>query len=161
MEQKIQFRGVVSWPVFKRAQWTHLGARWLILLMFPAIMTAWAVFNARSLSLGTVVLLFAVASVFIPLMLAFTVRGWRRTYAKSPILHDPLVGWISQDRFFIEGSTGRSEMTWDRFVRIREGKGVILLYQGPNLFNILAREFFESDPDWDSARRLTASAARR
>jgi hypothetical protein len=127
--------------------------------MFPTIMTAWAFFTIPTLSAGRLVLTFVVGSVFVPLMLALVPLAWRRTYAKSPLLRDPLVGWISQDRLVVEGATGRTDLTLDRVIRVREGKGAILLYQGPGLFNVIAREFFETDADWDTARRLTASAS--
>jgi hypothetical protein len=90
----------------------------------------------------------------VPLMLAFYVFAWRRTYAKSPYLHQPLSGSVSRDRFVIEGVTGRSDLTWDQFVRIREDRDFLLLYQAPNLFSILPREFFESDTDWETACRF-------
>jgi hypothetical protein len=142
--------------VFKRAQWTHLGFGWLTLCAFPVAMTAWAFYyRAGDVSVGMAVLLFLVASAFVPFMLAFIVWGWRRAHANSPIFQDPFIGSVSEDRFALEAETGRTDMTWDRFIGRREGKDVVLLYQAPNLFNILAREFFESDADWETARRFT------
>jgi YcxB-like protein len=128
----------------------------MILLMFPVLMTVLD-FQAGTLSPVRVAVILVVGAVLASLLLAFSVWGWSRAYAQSPLLREPLEGSIAQDRFVVHGASGRTDMAWDRFVRVRQGKGVILLYQGPNVFNMLAREFFESEADWDSARRLTAS----
>ena len=154
MEQTIGFKGTVSWQRFKSAQWKHGGARWLVLFLFPVGMTTYVWFTAVRLPAATWVLVCIVSAAFVPVMLAFNWLAWRRTYAKSPYLQQQLFGSVSRDRFVIEGVTGRTEMAWDQFVRVREGRDFLLLYQAPNLFNILAREFFESDDAWETARRF-------
>ena len=158
MDQVVHFRGTISWPRFRRAQWAHLGARWAFLFVFPVAMTAYAYFSSGGLSLQTLVVVIVVASAFVAFMLAYSVFAWRRVYARSPLLHKALVGSVSRDRFVVENDSGRTELTWDQFVRIREGKDFVLLYQAPNLFNIIAREFFDSDAAWETARRFAMSA---
>ena len=157
METTIDFKGTVSWSRFKSAQWTHLGRQWMVLLFFPVAMTAfgWSGWSSGpELSVAMLPLIFLISCSFVPLMLAYYVMMWRRTYARSPYLQQPLFGSVSPDRLVMEGVTGRTEMTWNQFVRVREGKGVILLYQGPSQFLILAREFFESDQLWETACRF-------
>jgi hypothetical protein len=68
----------------------------------------------------------------VPFMLGFMVLQWRRTYRQSPLLHAPLAGSVSPDKFVAEGVTGRTEMTWSQFVRIRDADDVVLLYQSPD-----------------------------
>jgi hypothetical protein len=75
-------------------------------------------------------------------------------YKETPFLHQPLAGSVSLEKFVVESVSGRTELTWNQFVRVRDGQDVLLLYYGPYQFNILAREFFESDSDWDTARGL-------
>ena len=152
MDQTVRFSGTISWARFKRAQWKHVGHRWLILLMFPVVMTAYVPWMVGTPSIGAWVLVMVIALTFVPLMIALNLLGWRRTYAKSPYLHQSLTGSVSLDKFIVEGPTGRVEMTWDQFVRIKDGDDCVLLYHAPNLFNILAREFFESDDAWKTAR---------
>jgi hypothetical protein len=117
-------------------------------------MMGWVAYTGVALPAAAWVVVIILLSAFVPLMLALYVFVWRRTYAKSPYLHKPLSGSVSRDRFVIEGATGRSDLTWDQFVRIREDKDFLLLYQAPNLFSILPRDFFESDADWEAARRF-------
>jgi preprotein translocase subunit YajC len=154
MDTTIDFKGTVSWSRFKSAQWTHFGTRWMVLLLFPVAMTAYYWATGTELSVAMWLLIFLVSCTFVPLMLAFYVMMWRRTYAQSPYLQHQLFGSVSPDKLVIEGVTGRTEMTWNQFVRVREGKGVILLYQGPHLFVVLAREFFESDDAWETTQRF-------
>lgn len=159
MSEVVRFRGVVSWEQFKRAQWKHMGRRWLVLLTYPAAMMAWAFSTGAVRPAATWILLIITTSAFVPAMLAFNLFAWRRTYVKSPYLHKPLFGSVSSDRFEMEGATGRSDLTWDQFVRVREGKGFLLLYPAPNLYFILPREFFECDTDWETARRYARRAS--
>ena len=152
MEPPIPYRGTVSWQLFKRAQWRHVGARWLFLFVFPVFMTATAYLSSGPMPMGILILVVIAATAFVPFMLGFMVLQWRRTYRQSPLLHTPLAGSVSPDKFVAEGVTGRTEMTWSQFVRIRDADDVVLLYQSPNVFMMLAREFFESDAAWETAR---------
>jgi hypothetical protein len=153
MDQVVPFHGTVSWPLFRRAQLKHVGRRWLILFMFPVIMIAWAWWTAGTLG-SAWAMVFAGAFAYVPIMIIFSVFGWRRMYKKTPLLHQPLAGTVSSDKFVAESVTGRTEMTWNQFVRIKDGKDLILLYYGPHQFNVLAREFFESDAAWETARNV-------
>jgi len=159
MDLVVPYRGTVSWQRFKDAQWKHLGRGWLTLLLFPVAMTSYAFLTIETLSDAMWVFVLVVSFCWVPFMLALILRGWRRTYAKSPYLHKPLVGSVSSETFIAEGVTGRTEMRWDQFVRIRHGKDFLLLYHSPQLFNVLAREFFESDAAWETARGFAARVA--
>src|SRR5436309_15595444 len=116
MDQAIRYHGTVSWQLYRRAQWRHFGARWLALFTFPVLMKAYDSFTSRPLAAATLVTVFVISTAFVPIMVALMMLQSRRTYAKSPYLHEPLVGSVSTDKFIVEGSTGRTEMTWDRFV---------------------------------------------
>jgi hypothetical protein len=158
MDQIVSFTGTVSWPLFKRAQWTHVGRRWLLLLLFPVIMTAYAWWAPGTFG-SSWAMVFAAAFVWVPMMIASSLFTWRRTYTKTPFLHQRLTGSVSSQRLVVEAETGRTDITWNQFVRIRDGKDFLLLYHGPYQFNILAREFFESDADWETARRFATRAS--
>lgn len=45
-------------------------------------------------------------------------------------------------------------MPWRMFVRARLDDKTILVYQAPNLFNLLPRSLFRSDEAWERAREL-------
>ncbi len=153
MDQVVPFHGTISWSLFRRAQWTHVGRRWLILCLFPVIMIVWAWWSAGSLGSRWAIVI-ACAFAYVPIMIVSSLFTWRRTYRKTPFLHQPLAGTVSLEKFVVEGVTGRSELTWNQFVRIRDGEDLVLLYYGPHQFNIIAREFFKSDADWETARGL-------
>src|SRR5690242_1267690 len=153
MEQIVPFHGTVSWPLFKRAQWKHVGRRWLIVVMFPVVMAAYSWWTAGTLG-SKWAIVFVCAFAYVPIMIVSSLFTWRRMYKETPFLHQLLAGSVSLEKFVLETTTGRTEMTWNQFVRIRDGEDVLLLYHEPQQFNILAREFFESDADWDTARGL-------
>jgi hypothetical protein len=154
MVERIEYFGIVSWRQFWRAQLKHIGWRWSILLVFPVAMTIFTAFMPHDATLGARAYLpsFVVSCIFVPLMLGMWALQWRRMYIKSPYLHEPLKGVVSADEFVAEASTGRTEMPWSRFTKIKEGKDFVLLYHSPYLFSILAREFFASDAEWQAAK---------
>jgi len=152
MNQIVRFHGTISWQLFKRPQWKHLGRRLLILLLFPLLMTGYTYWTQGTLTSMLVALV--ISSLWVPMMLVVSLFIWRRMYMKTPSLHQQLAGSVSSEKFILEAVTGRTEMTWSQFVRIRDCKDFLLLYHGPYQFNILAREFFESDATWETARSV-------
>jgi hypothetical protein len=38
---------------------------------------------------------------------------------------------------------------------------IVLLYRGPNMFNIMAKDFFDSDEQWQKARTMALEMAGR
>lgn len=154
MEPVVSFKGTVTWKQFRRAQFKHVGIRWLFLFLWPVVMTVYVFLMLETLLIMSLIVVFIVSCNFVPLMLGFMILQWRRTYTKSPYLHQPLVGSVSSDTLVVEGVTGRTEMRWNQFVQIKDGKDFILLYHAPNLFNILACEFFESDAAWEITRKF-------
>lgn len=152
MEDAIPYSGTFSWTLFERAQWRHLGSRWLFFLLIPVLMTAYAYLTSPTLPIVTWLTLLAVSIASIPVIRSALRRQWRRMYENSPYLLDPISGFVSAETFIAESATGKTEMPWTRFVRVREGEDFLLLYPSPYMFHILAREFFVTDQAWEAAR---------
>jgi hypothetical protein len=65
--------------------------------------------------------------------------------------NQPLHGSIdSENGFSIVTSLSTGSMGWNGFVGYRHKDNLILLYQNKNCFNILTRNLFASDEDWNA-----------
>jgi len=148
----LTYSGVVSWTLFRRALRKSAGKRWLALFVFPVLMTAYAVWSRPYAPLRLYFLCFTLASLYVPMMLILQLWKWRRRFVRSPYLREPLSGVVSPEIFIARGSTGTTEMPWSRFVKIKDAGDFILLYPSPYQFNILSREFFASEEQWQAAR---------
>jgi YcxB-like protein len=156
----IDYRGTVTRPLFVKCQWLHLGWRSLILLAFPAVFIVLiAIGWNQSGSAPFAKRIEAVAITFLwpVFMLAFFYWQWLRVYKRSPYLREPLWGSVSEEGLEVHGANGDSKLPWNLFIKQRRSKNLILLYQSPVMFNILAREFFASEEAWQSAWSLVSS----
>ena len=154
MTGPIAYAGVVDWRLFRRAQMKHVGWRWAFLLLFPVLMLAFAAFSLTGAPFSIYLEVFGGALIFVPLMLAFSFFHWRRIFTKSPYLRDAISGSVSDEKFVAQGPTGTTEIPWSRFVKMKDGGDFLLCYHSPVLFNILARQFFQSDQAWEEAKRI-------
>jgi hypothetical protein len=120
---------------------------------------------------GTAVLLGAemkraVAAIVIGCAVLFVVVGilrrlaWRRVYEKSPYIREPRTGIVSQQGLHVETSMGSSDALWPKFIRARSSDDLLLVYLGPNAFQILPQEFFASSAEWESARKIVLDQVR-
>ena len=159
MENSIRFHGIISRPLYLRAQALHVGHRRLALLLFPAAFAVLIWAGARELPVWAKALTTIIACAFVPLMALFQRWHWQRLYTRTPYLLDPMSGDVSERGLRVESATGNSEVPWERFVKYKMRDDLILLYQGPNIFNVVAREFFASADDWAGAQRIISERA--
>ena len=152
-ESAISFQGTVSEQLFVRAQKLHVGRAGLVILLFTAtiIVGLWLFpgFPFLSKLLGTIA-----AVALVPLVPVLQRRQWKRLYDRSPYLMEPIRGELSEWGLRSEGSMGKSELPWSKFVKYKIDDRTILLYQGPNLFHVIADEFFATRDDWVKVRQL-------
>jgi hypothetical protein len=159
-ETSIRFHGIISRPLYLRTQALHIGHRRLALLIFPAAFAIMIWGGAPELPLWAKALLTIIACAFVPLMALLQRWQWQRLFKRTPYLSDPISGDVSERGLRVESTTGNSEVPWERFVKYKMQEGLILLYQGPNIFNVVAREFFASAEDWAKAQRIISERAK-
>ena len=152
-DSAISFQGTISEQLFLRAQKLHIGrGRLLLPLLFGAVILGiWMMPGLPFLSkvLGTVGYI-----VVLPLVPVMQRRPWKRLYDRSPYLLEPIRGEPSEWGLRSEGSMGKSEIPWSKFVKYKIDDRTVLLYQAPNLFHVIAEEFFATTDDWIRVRRL-------
>jgi hypothetical protein len=90
---------------------------------------------------------------FGPLMGGLQVWQWHRLYRKTP-LADGIEGEVSERGLTVRSSTFSGELLWSAFRSARFGEDMVLLYQSPMAFNIVARPMFASEDDWVKAVAL-------
>jgi hypothetical protein len=153
-EPAIAFEGTISEGLFVRAQSLYGGRRRLLLPLFAAAFTGVIWVSFWEIGLLTKVLATVAAFALVPLIPVIQRRQWKRLYNRTPYLLEPIRGEVSEWGLRAEGSMGKSEVPWPKFVKYKIDDRVILLYQGPNIFHLIAAEFFATRDDWIKARQL-------
>lgn len=155
MNEPIEFEGVISMEDFVRAQRMHFRSTfvWGVRITLAAVVAAIAV----GLAGGDVWIGAAVFLTTILLLVALVpwTNGWvwRRMYRRQPGLHERLEGFLGEEGIRYRGAL-EGAVPWRMFVRARMDDRTLLIYQAPNLFNLLPRRLFRSDEDWRRAREL-------
>jgi hypothetical protein len=158
--EAIRFSGMISKELFLNANRLHMRRR--LILSVVAVMVLW---------LGTATLLgaemkrafgaIAIGCAVLFLLVAILRRfAWRRVYEKSPYIREMRTGVVSQQGLHVETSMGNSDVPWPKFIRARSSDGILLIYLGPNAFQILSKEFFASPADWEAARGIVLEQVR-
>jgi hypothetical protein len=152
-DSAISFQGTISERLFLRAQKLHIGrGRLLLPLLFGAVILGiWIMPELPFLAkvLGTIGYVAVLA-----LLPVIQRRQLKRLYNRSPYLLVPIRGELSEWGLRSEGSMGKSEIPWSKFVKYKINDRTVLLYQAPNLFHVIAEEFFATTDDWIRVRRL-------
>jgi hypothetical protein len=61
---------------------------------------------------------------------------------------------LSDEQITVRFANANSEIRWGAFVKVRYSPDLMLLYQTPVSFNILSRDFFASEDEWQRAVAL-------
>jgi hypothetical protein len=155
MRPPIELEGLISAEDYVRAQRLHhrSGFAWVIrivlVVMILGIAGLLAVNGAflGATAVASVLLLFAVAPWVDP-------WRWRRMYRRQPGLHEPVRGELGDEGIGYRSPFGEGLLPWRFVVKARMDDRTILVYQAPNLFNLLPRGLFASDDEWRRAREL-------
>jgi hypothetical protein len=153
--EKYPYEGFISKDIFLRAQYLHIGSRRFIVFFFPVGFSIfiWTVLMPQS-SFFAKILATAASFIFVPLM--FLIQRWQLTqlYKKTPYFQESFRGVVSEQGIAGESSAGQVNLVWQKIIKHKKTDDLILLYQAPNLFNIVAKEFFATSEDWDNVRQL-------
>ncbi len=103
--------------------------------------------NWWTILLGAVVLVGVAIPWWLPYLQALT-------FDKNSPLLKPLTGTLTDEGVSLRGNNFKSDIKWASYSYFKKSKDIILLYQGPNAFNFLARPLFRSDADWQECVSL-------
>jgi hypothetical protein len=154
MSNAIAFHGTITSDVFLKAQRLHSKRRSVAFLVvaFAAILFGLLIRFKDEADLGSLTLI--AAGVTMIVLLALRRFRTRRIYEKSPYMHEAFRGSISPSAYSVETSVGSGTVPWSKFIKVLADDEIVLLYRGPNMFNIMAKDFFNSDEEWQQARKL-------
>jgi hypothetical protein len=70
------------------------------------------------------------------------------------IYRTPIHGVINENEVVIEGTNQKFSSTWKTFNGYYKSNRLVLIYLGKNGFNILTRDLFASEADWNQLAEL-------
>jgi hypothetical protein len=153
--EKYLYEGLMSKDLFLRAQYLHMSWRRYIVFLFPPFFSfVYFALMTPKASILAKILVTAVSCLFIPLMFLLQRRQLISLYKKTSYFKDVFKVVISEQGISGDSAMGHSNLGWDRFIKQKEREDFLLLYYAPNLFIIVAKEFFATPEDWNNARQL-------
>lgn len=154
MSDAVRFEGTISREIFFRAQQLHLKRRIAVarILAISAIVAGIALVQRD----GSEMSAYTLAACGVTILVLFALGPVRsaRQYDRSPYMHESFRGTVSPASYVVESIVGSAAIPWSKFVKAAAGDDIVLLYRGPNIFNIMAKEFFVSADDWQRARSI-------
>jgi hypothetical protein len=168
---EIPFRGQYDVKVLRRMYRTTLTPSRSILILGSLFGLSVILATLAPLFHGDSVRLEAVLPLIVFVLIGAGILGYRlfvlpRSVLQSSILlQSPIVGEAKEAGVRIETEHSRSEMPWEAFLKRKIGKGIVLLYLSIQVINVLPREFFATEADWqafvDLVRRRVPERAPR
>lgn len=158
----MEYKGQISLKNYISAQWLHLRPRPLlryigiivsIFLGFGLACRIINVINGEKPELH----FWIIWGVFLSLVVWFFVirpLRWKKHYKQQKLLKEPFEFTFLEDGIKAKSKTGEGYLEWDTFLKWKEGKHLILLYQSDILMNILPKRDFKSKEEIDQFRSL-------
>jgi hypothetical protein len=155
----IKFEGTTDEALFEKAQLLHLGRRSPTLLMlFPLITTIvtgvvlyLGVDNWDGTTLNTLIFAAVFSFLFSFLTPRISSRVWKWIHRNSPYMKRSFTGKVLDEGLEIVDRTSSALTPWEDYIHTKEWPDLVLLFMGPTLFHIVAKEFFASEEDWQAA----------
>jgi hypothetical protein len=94
----------------------------------------------------------------IPVVIFMIRMKWKSIYSGTPYFKYPISGELSSEGFSGSSQRGTANIPWSDITGFKSNKTVIIIYQGPLLFHVIARNFFSSSQDWESAKQIIVQA---
>lgn len=158
----MKLAGQVTEKDYVASQWLHLRPRpiFKILLTLLLVLLMWVMGIAIHQWLNGKGWEPAVGWVFGGILYFALILGvvrpykFRKIYRESKLLHDPFEWEFSDQGLVCKSVKGEARLSWDDFLKWREGKDLILLYQNRALMNILPKRGFESPESLEATLTL-------
>lgn len=156
MESRIEYSALIDRSTYRAAQRLHMRAHTAAIWAGQVALVAYAGWKLLPLSPSRFLIVLPICLVFAPLLIWFQRRNLDRLYQSSPYLGAPVHMVMSREGIHFEAPTGEGMVPWSKFVKVRRARSLMLLYQTPSLFTIVARKFFATDEDWATAATLAS-----
>lgn len=161
MDTPIPFEGKFTFPLYRAAQLLHLGWKKFLIFLIPM-----AVIPGMALSLPNWDLLTtiwsSVAGLLVVSVLAWRINAkWKKVFNTTPYFQYPYSGEISIDGYKATSQRGTAEMPWVDVTDFKSDGQLLIFYQGPAIFHIMASSFFATPEHWISAKELIIKNVRR
>jgi hypothetical protein len=104
-------------------------------------------------SVGVALCMLVFFAAYMSLIMHFIRESIRKQYRSMPQLHGDQTVQFSEEGLVWHNSYALSKVKWPLFQRYAVDENMYLLYQGPNLFNLIPRSAFHS-ADQEAAFRM-------
>jgi Ca2+/Na+ antiporter len=151
----ISFEGQITKEDFRIAYQISIKQRigilrWLLMLclVISCLMVALLILVSGRIQVENVLLL--LASVLLVLLFAFLPRLAARSYNKEGNDYRfPIHGTISDEGLFLSTRNSEGTVKWTAFTGYACSGDRLLLFRGKRMFNMLTRDLFSSEEEWD------------
>jgi hypothetical protein len=154
----IEFEGQLDEDAFRRAQWLSTPGlvRWMGWLIAAALVMVLATGGLQPILQKPVesAIKLGVMVAFAIFMIVAPRRAITKTWQNTPLLHERVTGYLSEAGVRFQSNSNDTTLTWDKLVKQRLGKDLILLYTSARSALILPRSYFRTEEDWAAAREL-------
>lgn len=157
MDTRIEYSAVIDRLTYRAAQRLHMRTHITLIWAGEFALIAYAAWKLLPDWPVGFVLALPFCALFAPLLLWFQRRNLDRAYASSPQFQQAVHMTMTHAGLHYDTPAGEGLVPWGHFVKLRRSRGVMLLYQTPHLFTIVARSFFASEEQWQSAMALAAA----
>lgn len=154
----IKFSGKITYQIFKRAQLVHLGWKKYILIIIPVLFVISYLLNAKPPYTFESILPSLGGLIIIPILILTTLSSWKKVFKNTPAFQREFIGSIDDSNYAVSSSHGTSTLPWSEFTNATITNQLILLYQSPIQFQLLAPEMFGSPEEWGTTCELIRRA---
>ena len=120
-----------------------------------AIIVLFSVGNlAKDLVLASMELLLAILANPEPRINVFQRWLVRRAWKQTASLHDPIALEVTESEMSFAMANASAQMNWRAFIRCIETPHLFLLYQSPQLFNLVPKRAFANTEQLEEFRSL-------
>lgn len=156
IRQEVRFAGKIDEDLFLRASRVSSGRTVLKFLFVAAVVSGLSLVSPfLSWFRGGDVAIHHFLVVFVCLyMVLFAAQGLKAaeklTFASNKMLQAGFSGRATEEGVEILSPYSNSRIPWDRFHKSLVQPRFVLLYHSSQSFNLLAREHFNADADWET-----------
>lgn len=156
----IRFAGQMSEAEFRRAQWlsSPRWTRWFgwVILAGLVVLTTTGGWHALLENPASQLPNFAIMLVLGIFAVVAPRRAIRRVWLRTPLLHEPVTGELSESAVVWQTPSTNSSFSWDKIVRRQVAPDMILLYTSERQALIIPQRYFATTEEWRAASELVS-----
>jgi len=150
----IAFQGKITFHTFKKAQMVNWGWKKYILLIIPILIVLSSAFAVKPPYSVEAFLPSLAGLIIIPVLFFTTQSTWKKAFKNTPAFKHEFNGTLTETHYNVSSPHGSSSLPWSEFTKATIQEDLILLYQGPAVFQLLSLDMFASKQDWASAENI-------